>query len=89
MDVANLLDWHAILRHSNMYKRWGLYAGEKQKQTPEARSPPRRGDIKPDSRRGARSEFQESEFFDPHDIVQVKYEMLRRVSVENAAVKRS
>lgn len=30
--------------------------------------------------------FQSSEFFDSHDIVQVKYEMLRRVSVENASV---
>ena len=30
--------------------------------------------------------FKENEFFDPHDIVQVKYEMLRRVSVENAPV---
>ena len=30
--------------------------------------------------------FTENEFFDPHDIVQVKYEMLRRVSVENASV---
>jgi transposase len=30
--------------------------------------------------------FQENEFFDPHDIVQVKYEMLRRVSIENASV---
>lgn len=30
--------------------------------------------------------FQENEFFDPNDIVQVKYEMLRRVSVENASV---
>jgi transposase len=30
--------------------------------------------------------FQENGFFDPHDIVQVKYEMLRRVSVENASV---
>jgi transposase len=30
--------------------------------------------------------FQDGEFFDPHDIVQVKYEMLRRVSVENASV---
>lgn len=30
--------------------------------------------------------FQQNEFFDPHDIVQVKYEMLRRVSVENASV---
>jgi transposase len=30
--------------------------------------------------------FQESEFFDPRDIVQVKYEMLRRVIVDNASV---
>jgi transposase len=30
--------------------------------------------------------FNENEFFDPHDIVQVKYEMLRRVSAENASV---
>lgn len=30
--------------------------------------------------------FRENEFFDPRDIVQVKYEMLRRVWVENASV---
>ena len=30
--------------------------------------------------------FQDSEFFDPRDIVQVKYEMLRVVSAENASV---
>ena len=30
--------------------------------------------------------FQQSEFFDSRDAVQVKYEMLRRVSVENASV---
>ena len=30
--------------------------------------------------------FRDSEFFDPRDAVQVKYEMLRRVSVENASV---
>ena len=32
------------------------------------------------------SGFQEGEFFDPRDLVQVKYEMLRRVRVENATV---
>src|ERR1700691_5019542 len=32
------------------------------------------------------AKFRSGEFFDPHDIVQVKYEMLRRVSVENASV---
>lgn len=30
--------------------------------------------------------FRDNEFFDAHDIVQVKYEMLRRVLVENASV---
>jgi transposase len=30
--------------------------------------------------------FQEGDFFDPRDVVQVKYEMLRRVLVENASV---
>jgi transposase len=32
------------------------------------------------------SKFQKGNFFDPHDAVQVKYEMLRRVSVEKASV---
>ena len=30
--------------------------------------------------------FQGSEFFDPHDVVQVKYEMLRRVSIDKVSV---
>jgi transposase len=30
--------------------------------------------------------FREGEFFDPRDTVQVKYEMLRRVAVENASI---
>lgn len=38
----------------------------------------------PDSVRDPK--FRENEFFDPNDIVQVKYEMLRRVSIENASV---
>ena len=30
--------------------------------------------------------FHEHDFFDPHDLVQVRYEMLRRVSVDNISV---
>ena len=30
--------------------------------------------------------FREDEFFDPRDVVQVKYEMLRRVRIEKASV---
>jgi transposase len=33
--------------------------------------------------------FQHSDFFDPQDLVQVKYEMLRRVEVEHHSVSRS
>jgi transposase len=33
--------------------------------------------------------FRQSPFFDPRDLVQVKYEMLRRVLVEGMAVARS
>jgi len=33
--------------------------------------------------------FQRSEFFDPRDLVQVKYEMLRAVRVEGAPVSRA
>ena len=33
--------------------------------------------------------FQTGEFFDPRDLVQVRYEMLRRVSVDNLSVTRA
>lgn len=33
------------------------------------------------------AKFGEGDFFDPRDMVQVKYEMLRRVSVDNASIK--
>jgi transposase len=33
--------------------------------------------------------FQQSDFFDPHDLLQVKYEMLRQVQVDKRAVSRT
>lgn len=44
------------------------------------------GTLNPASERVLDPKFRESEFFDPRDAVQVKYEMLRRVSIENASV---
>ncbi len=44
------------------------------------------GTLNPSPEKVTDAKFQENEFFDPRDIVQVKYEMLRRVSVENAPV---
>lgn len=33
--------------------------------------------------------FQDSDFFDPHDLVQVKYEMLRQVQVDKRSVSQT
>src|SRR5438552_16354237 len=42
------------------------------------------GTLNPAAEKGRDPKFRESGFFDPRDLVQVKYEMLRRVSIENA-----
>lgn len=44
------------------------------------------GTLNPEPEKVRDPKFHEGEFFDPRDIVQVKYEMLRRVSVEKASV---
>ncbi|MFW8586727.1 helix-turn-helix domain-containing protein [Rhizobium beringeri] len=44
------------------------------------------GTFNPTPRRCAIQSFGGSEFFDPHDAVQVKYEMLRRVSIDKVSV---
>lgn len=44
------------------------------------------GTLNPAAQKVLDPKFRESEFFDPRDLVQVKYEMLRRVSVDNTSV---
>lgn len=44
------------------------------------------GTLNPASEKVSDPKFLESEFFDPRDLVQVKYEMLRRVSAEKTSV---
>lgn len=44
------------------------------------------GTLNPAPEKVADPKFRAGEFFDPRDIVQVKYEMLRRVSAEHAPV---
>jgi transposase len=44
------------------------------------------GTLNPTPEKVRDPKFQENEFFDPHDAVQVKYEMLRRVSIDNTSV---
>lgn len=44
------------------------------------------GTLNPSAEKVLDAKFRENEFFDPRDIVQVKYEMLRRVSVDHDPV---
>jgi len=53
---------------------------------PKVRALLEEGTLHPAPEKVHDAKFHDSEFFDPHDVVQVKYEMLRRVSVENASV---
>jgi transposase len=53
---------------------------------PKTRTLLEEGTLNPAPEKVHDPKFRDSEFFDRHDVVQVKYEMLRRVSVENASV---
>jgi hypothetical protein len=53
---------------------------------PKVRAQLEEGTLNPEPGKVQDPKFHDGEFFDPRDIVQVKYEMLRRVSVENASV---
>ena len=55
-------------------------------QHPKVRALLEEGTLNPAPEKVHDPKFRDSEFFDPRDIVQVKYEMLRRVSIENAPV---
>ena len=56
------------------------------KTSPKVKALLEEGTLNPTPEKVRDPKFQENEFFDPRDIVQVKYEMLRRVSIENASV---
>jgi len=53
---------------------------------PKIRALAAEGTLNPAPEKVHDRKFREQEFFDPRDLVQVKYEMLRRVSVEHASV---
>ena len=53
---------------------------------PKAAALVEEGTLNPFPEKVSDPKFRQGEFFDPRDIVQVKYEMLRRVSVDNVSV---
>lgn len=56
---------------------------------PKAEALLEEGTLNPSPENVSDPKFQASEFFDPRDFVQVRYEMLRRVSVDNLSVTKA
>src|SRR5262249_42062948 len=61
-------------------------AAKRERKNPRLQALAEEGTLNPSPEKIKDPKFLDGEFFDPRDIVQVKYEMLRRVSVENAPV---
>ncbi len=59
---------------------------KRKSESPKANALREEGTLNPNPKKVRDPKFQQNEFFDPRDIVQVRYEMLRHVSIENTSV---
>src|ERR1035438_3144198 len=80
------LDRHAYVRHNYICITKEVVPAKIKTKTAKAKALLEEGTLNPRPGKVRDPKFQENEFFDPRDLVQVKYEMLRQVSVENASV---
>src|ERR687888_298362 len=76
--VYLVIDKHAFLRHNYAYYRWGQMAAKRTSEPPKIRALLEEGTLNLTPEQVRDPKFQQNEFFDPRDLVQVKYEMLRR-----------
>lgn len=81
-----LLDSGLMMRHKYIYVLWRSMPMKNKSKPLKVEVLRDEGTLNPTPEHVRDAKFQDNEFFDPRDIVQVKYEMLRRVSVENASV---
>jgi transposase len=80
------LDMVSDWRHKYIYVLWRSMPMNIKRKPLKVEALREEGTLNPTPEQVRDPKFQDNEFFDPHDIVQVKYEMLRRVSVENGSV---
>lgn len=80
------LDTRPFMRHKYIYELWRPMPMKKKSKSLKVEALLEEGTLNPTPEHVRDPKFQNNEFFDPHDIVQVKYEMLRRVSAESASV---
>src|ERR1700691_286867 len=75
-----------FMRHNYIFIAKEVIAAKIKGNTAKVKALLEEGTLNPSPGKVRDPKFQENEFFDPRDLVQVKYEMLRRVSVENSSV---
>jgi len=75
-----------IMRHNCIYEFGRLMPTKRKSESPTAKALLEEGTLNPNPEKVRDPNFQQNEFFDPRDLVQVRYEMLRRVSIENRSV---
>jgi transposase len=63
-----------------------LNATKRKSGSPKAKALLEEGTLNPNPEKVRDPNFQQNEFFDPRDLVQARYEMLRRVSIEKVSV---
>lgn len=73
-------------RHNLQNTRWRPMFTKRKSKSPKVEALLAEGTLNPTPAQVRDPKFREHEFFDPRDLVQVKYELLRRVSVENTSV---
>jgi transposase len=86
IQPALAVDRQLFMRHNLQNELWESMPARSKREPPKVKALLEEGTLNPTPDRVRDPKFQENEFFDPRDLVQVKYEMLRRVSVENTSV---
>ena len=80
-----MLDSHLGMRHNCICIIREVMSTKIKTRTAKDKALLEEGTLNPSPGKVRDPKFQENEFFDPRDLVQVKYEMLRRVSIEKAS----
>src|SRR5947209_506915 len=85
-QINKTLEYHSLMRHIYINVIREVMSAKIKTKTAKVKALLEEGTLNPSPGKVHDPKFQQHEFFDPRDLVQVKYEMLRRVSVEKASV---
>ena len=88
-ELDSARPWHIIRFTAGIRDRGDPASAQRPTETTQARSPETVRHVESASGRRHRSAISNRDFFDPAGLVQVKYEMLRRVRVDKQSVSQS